>query len=200
MTTHVIVLNGGSSSGKNTLAAELQRILPEPWLSLSVDTFCDALPARMTDGDAAGISIGDDGTVGVGAEFSRLEQCWAHGVAAMARAGAHVVVDDVFLGGPASQQRWRTALEGLGVLWVGVHCAPEVAARRERARGDRQAGMAEQQALAVHRGIDYDVEVDTTHASAAQAVRPVLRCLHDRARTATGDAAPEGVVQTGPSS
>lgn len=199
MTTHVIVLNGGSSSGKNTLAAELQQALPEPWLSLSVDTFCDALPSRMTD-DAAGISIGEDGSVGVGAEFSRLEQCWGHGVAAMARAGARVLVDDVFLGGPSSQQRWRTALEGLGVLWVGVHCAPEEAARRERARGDRQGGMAGQQALAVHRGIDYDIEVDTTHASPAEAVRPILRCLRDRARTAGGEAAPEGVVRTGPSS
>ncbi len=179
MTTHVIVLNGGSSSGKNALATALQAALPEPWLSLSVDTFCDALPARMTDDDA-GISIGEDGSVGVGEEFSRLEQCWAHGVAAMARSGARVIVDDVFLGGPSSQQRWRTALDGLGVLWVGVHCAPEEAARRERSRGDRQGGMAEQQALAVHRGIDYDVEVDTTDASPAEAACPVLRLLRSR--------------------
>jgi chloramphenicol 3-O phosphotransferase len=150
MTTHVIVLNGGSSSGKNTLAAELQQILPETWLSLSVDTFCDALPARMT-GDDAGLRIDETGTVGVGAELSRLEECWAYGVAAMARAGARVVVDDVFLGGPSSQRRWRTALKGLSVLWVGVHCAPEVAARRERSRTDRPGGMAAQQALAVHR-------------------------------------------------
>jgi chloramphenicol 3-O phosphotransferase len=190
MTTHVLVLNGGSSSGKNALAAELQRVLPEPWLSLSVDTFCDALPARMTD-DAAGISIGMDGSVGVGEEFSRLEHCWAHGVAAMARAGARVIVDDVFLGGPSSQQRWRTALDGLGVLWVGVHCAPDEAARRERARGDRRAGMAEQQALAVHRGIVYDLEVDTTHLSPTEAARPVVDLLCSR-----DDGTPtEGVVE-----
>lgn len=191
MTTHVIVLNGGSSSGKNALATALQQDLPEPWLSLGVDTFCDALPARMTD-DADGISIGEDGSVGVGAEFGRLERCWAHGVAAMARAGARIVVDDVFLGGPASQQRWRTALQGLGVLWVGVRCAPEEAARRERARGDRQAGMAGRQALAVHRGIDYDLEVDTTRASPAQAARPVLELLRSR----NGGTPGEGVVET----
>jgi chloramphenicol 3-O phosphotransferase len=199
MTIHVIVLNGGSSSGKSSVAAALQRILPEPWLSLGVDTFCDALPARMTDA-SDGIRIDGDGTVGVGAEFARLEQCWAHGVAAMARAGARVVVDDVFLGGPSSQQRWRTALEGLGVLWVGVCCAPDEAARREQARGDRQAGMAAQQALAVHRGIDYDVEVDTTRASPAESAAALVRLLNGGPSACAGDAAGGGLVESGPTS
>ncbi|KJY30199.1 hypothetical protein VR45_28250, partial [Streptomyces sp. NRRL S-495] len=36
--TQVIVLNGGSSSGKTTLARALQNLLPDPWLAFSVDT------------------------------------------------------------------------------------------------------------------------------------------------------------------
>ena len=47
----------------------------------------------------------------------------------MARAGARIIVDEVFLGGPASQQRWKNALGTLPVLWVGVRCEREVAAR-----------------------------------------------------------------------
>jgi chloramphenicol 3-O phosphotransferase len=59
----------------------------------------------------------------------------------MARTGARVIYDDVFLGGPASQERVRAHLAGMGVLRAGVRCAPEVAAAREATRGDRVTGM-----------------------------------------------------------
>jgi chloramphenicol 3-O-phosphotransferase len=59
------------------------------------------------------------------------------GVAAIARAGVGVIVDDVFLRGAAQQEHWRVALAGVNVLWVGVRCPPEVAAERERTRSDR---------------------------------------------------------------
>ncbi|NUS09926.1 MAG: chloramphenicol phosphotransferase CPT [Streptomyces sp.] len=160
------MLNGGSSSGKSAIARRLQDVLPEAWLSLSVDTFVDALPAALQEG-GEGLTISADGEVTVGPEFTVLDAAWLAGVAAMARAGAHVVVDDVFLGGPHSQARWARALEGLDVLWVGVRCEPDVAAAREAARGDRVAGMAVKQAAAVHDGVAYDLEVDTTHTGPA---------------------------------
>lgn len=84
------------------------------------------------------------------------------GVAATAGAGARVIIDDVFLGGARSQQRWRAALDGLNVMWASIRCDAEVAAGREIARGDRVRGMAAAQADVVHRGVVYDVEVDTT--------------------------------------
>jgi len=63
------------------------------------------------------------------------------GVAAMARARARIIFDGVFLGGAASQERVRARLEGLGILWVGVCCNPEITADREIARGDRDGGL-----------------------------------------------------------
>ncbi len=102
-----------------------------------------------------------------------LEAAWTAGVAATARAGAPVIVDDVFLSGPASQQRWREALYGLDVLWVGVRCDPAEAAARERARGDRATGMAADQAVRVHRGVHYDLEVDTTRTPPDACARTV---------------------------
>lgn len=89
----------------------------------------------------------------------------------MARAGAGVLIDDVFLDGVASQQRTDDDLRGLSVLWVGVHCAAEVAAARERARGDRPAGMAAAQAEIVHRGVIYDVVVDSSSCSVDDCAR-----------------------------
>jgi chloramphenicol 3-O phosphotransferase len=53
------------------------------------------------------------------------------GIAATARAGAPIIVDDVFLRAAVSQARWRTALAGLAVAWVGVHCDAAIAVQRE---------------------------------------------------------------------
>ncbi|NEE13966.1 chloramphenicol phosphotransferase, partial [Streptomyces sp. SID7499] len=86
-------------------------------------------------------------------------------------------VDDVFLGGPASQEPWRKALTGLDVLWVGVRCEGAVAEAREVARGDRPRGMAAAQAETVHRGVVYDLEVDTTRTEALACARTIAAHL-----------------------
>ena len=172
MATQVIVLNGGSSSGKSGIARCLQAVLPDPWLALGVDTLIQAMPASV-QASAEGIEFAADGAVTVGPEFRTLEAAWIEGVAAMARAGARIIVDEAFLGGAASQQRWRNALGALPVLWVGVRCQAAVAAGREIARGDRVAGMAAAQADVVHQGVVYDLLVDTTHTEALDCARAI---------------------------
>ncbi|MET8686179.1 chloramphenicol phosphotransferase CPT [Streptomyces sp. NPDC004732] len=172
MKTQVIVLNGGSSSGKSGIVRCLQSVLPGPWLAFGADTFVGALPASMQASDA-GIEFAADGTVSVGPEFRALEAAWIEGVAAMARAGARIVVDEIFLGGAGSQHRWQQALGGLPVLWVGVRCDGEIAAAREIARGDRAVGMAASQAETVHRGMVYDVEIDTARTESMECARTI---------------------------
>ncbi|GAA2824519.1 chloramphenicol phosphotransferase CPT [Kribbella solani] len=172
MTARLIIVNGGSSSGKTGIVRCLQAVLDEPWLAFSVDDFVDALPAGM-DGSADGIVIGPDGEVTVGPGFRRLDAAWLAGIVAMCRAGGRVIVDDVFLGGPSSQQRWKDAIGDLETVWAGVHCDPAVAAGREIARGDRAKGMAAQQAVVVHEGVKYDVEVDTSHAESIDCARTI---------------------------
>ncbi|MET9971536.1 chloramphenicol phosphotransferase, partial [Streptomyces sp. NPDC006356] len=85
MTTRMIILNGGSSSGKSGIVRCLQAVLPDPWLTFGCDSFVAALPARMQASDA-GIAIGADGEVSVGADFMELQAAWADGVVAMVRA------------------------------------------------------------------------------------------------------------------
>ena len=172
MPTQVIVLNGGSSSGKSGIVRCLQRLLPEPWIRLGVDDLIDRLPPSLT-GSGSGIAFGPQGEVVPGGGFRELERAWMTGIAAMARAGARIIVDDVFLSGAASQERTRTHLAGLEVLWVGVRCDPEIAAGREIARGDRVTGMAAAQAEIVHEGVAYDVEVDTGHAESLECARVI---------------------------
>jgi len=170
--TQLIILNGGSSSGKSGIAGCLQAILPDPWLTFGCDSFVAALPAKMQAADE-GIVFAADGGVSVGADFRALEAAWMRGIAAMAGDGARIIIDDVFLGGAASQQRWRRAVAGLAVLWVGVRCDGAVAAAREAARGDRITGMAVAQADLVHRGVCYDLEVDTTRTGSLACARAI---------------------------
>jgi chloramphenicol 3-O phosphotransferase len=160
----VVVLNGGSSAGKTSIGRCLQDLLPRPWLLLGVDDLIEVAPSSL-------VSYGPHGKVVFGAQWRALEAAWSRGVAAMARAGAGVIIDDVFLDGAVSQQRTSEYLEGLEVLWVGVHCAPDVAAARERARGDRPAGMAAGQAVAVHCGVVYDLVVDSSAATPKECAR-----------------------------
>ncbi|MFC4946856.1 chloramphenicol phosphotransferase CPT [Pseudonocardia sp. GCM10023141] len=171
MPTQIIVLNGGSSSGKTGISRCLQAVLPHPWIRLGVDDLVDALPPALLDG--AGIAFGQRGEVEVGDGFREVEAAWTAGIAAMAHAGARIIIDDVFLGGAASQERTRAQLGGLAVLWVGVHCEPAIAAAREIARGDRVLGMAVAQAELVHRGVSYDVEVDTGRTESLDCARAI---------------------------
>ncbi|SCK13665.1 chloramphenicol 3-O phosphotransferase [Streptomyces sp. WMMB 714] len=175
--TQVIVLNGGSSSGKTGISRCLQAILPTPWITLGVDDLVARLPPSLT-ASGSGIAIGERGEVEVGAEFRRIESAWTAGIAAMARAGARVIIDDVFLGGGASQERTRGRLAGLEVLWAGVRCEAETAAARELARGDRVVGMAAAQADSVHEGVVYDVEVDSAKSEALDCARAIAALVN----------------------
>ncbi|MGW0518241.1 chloramphenicol phosphotransferase CPT [Crossiella sp. NPDC003009] len=172
MATQVVVLNGGSSSGKSGIARCLQSVLPGAWLVVGVDTFIELLPASLR-GSSGGVEFAPDGTVLVGAAFRELEVAWAAGIAAMVRAGARVIIDEVLLGGGEGQRRWGAALAGLEVLWVGVRCPAEVAAGRELARGDRITGMAAGQAELVHVGMRYDVEVSTVGVESVECARVI---------------------------
>ena len=158
MPVDVVVLNGGSSSGKTSIGRRLQELLPQPWLLVGVDDLIRTGPSSL-------VSYGPSGEVVFSDSWRALETAWSRGVAAMARAGPGVILDDVFLDGAASQQRTSNHLQGLDVLWVGVVCAAEVAAARERERGDRPTGMAAAQAEIVHRGVFYHLVVDSSSSS-----------------------------------
>jgi chloramphenicol 3-O phosphotransferase len=172
----VIMLNGGSSSGKTTIATYLQEMLPSPWLHLGVDTLLDAMPKSLLSSEN-GIAFGSDGSVRPGPDFWRLEAAWMRGIAAMAHAGAHIIMDEAFLSGVDARNRWQAALHDVSVLWVGVRCDPAMAAEREKARGDRIVGMATVQAQLVHTGMVYDVEVDTSETSAVECARRIAQLV-----------------------
>lgn len=181
----MIVVNGGSSSGKTSIVRHMQAMLVEPWLAVSIDDFVNCLPPTLQQ-SSDGFDVTADGTVQIGAALTRLEAAWMAGVAATARAGPPVIVDDVFLCAAASQARWRTALTDLAVSWVGVHCDPDIATQREAQRSNRDPGMAALQAAAVHHEVVYDVKVDSSHRSPHDCAWSILTKLHLPCSTADG--------------
>lgn len=173
----IIVVNGGSSSGKTSIVREMQTMLAQPWLALSIDDFVDCLPPALQQ-SPDGFDVTAEGAVQIGAIFTRLAAAWTAGVVATARAGAPVIVDDVFLSGAVSQARSQTALGDLAVSWVGVQCNPAVAEQREALRPDhRDAGMAALQAQQVHQDVVYDVQVDTSRTSARECAKSIVTSL-----------------------
>ncbi|MER5293988.1 AAA family ATPase [Streptomyces pharetrae] len=156
----VVLLNGTSSSGKSSIAAELLRILDEPWFHLPVDAF----HALRSD-----VPVPPDQLDTV---LHRTWRGYHRAVAGLAAAGNHVVMDHVL------SAEWRLAdclsvLVPKDVVFVGVHCPVEELERRERTRGDRPAGLAARQLRQVHGHGLYDIEVDTGAAGPAECARRI---------------------------
>ncbi|MFE6177866.1 chloramphenicol phosphotransferase CPT [Streptomyces sp. NPDC056464] len=193
MATRLIILNGGSSAGKSGIVRCLHAVLPDPWPAFGADSFAEALPARMRAAEE-GIVFEPDGGVSVGPAFTALDAAWTEGIAAMARAGARIVVDDVFLGGAASQRRWRKALGELPALWVGVRCESAVAVGRELARGDRVPGMAALQADVVHEEVRRVPGVGTNDRGAGRLTADPVRPGEGRTLRGAATSTPDRVA------
>ena len=158
----VIFLNGTSSSGKTSIARELQQLAKAPYLHLSIDAYLHQLP----------ISVLTDGAILV-RELPKLMAGFNASNAAIARAGNNIIVDTVW-----EQRPWIdaavAAFAGLDVYLVAVRCPLEVLEQREQARGDRKVGLARLQYERVHaHGID-DTEVDTSVMTPRDAAAHIL--------------------------
>ena len=163
----VIFLNGTSSSGKSSIAAELLRILDEPYFHMPVDAF-HAMRSRVE------IPPDQLGTV-----LHRTWQGYHRAVAGRAAAGNNVVMDHLL------SAAWRltdclSLFEPQDVVLVGVHCPLEELERRERARGDRPAGLAGRQLEQVHAHGVYDVECDTGLSTPLECARRIKDFLRER--------------------
>jgi chloramphenicol 3-O phosphotransferase len=94
-----------------------------------------------------------------------------------------MILDEVLLSGGAGQELLRSTFLDVNMVWVGVHCDPDVAASREAQRADRVEGMARQQALSVQSGMTYDFEVDTTNRSTEECAADIADWLPLEAST-----------------
>jgi chloramphenicol 3-O phosphotransferase len=144
------------------------------WIVVGIDDFNAKLPWQWFDIVKVRGPYGDEGVrfeqsdAGmvplVGPVGRRLFAVYRRSVATWARQGFNVLVDEVTFDAEAARD-WDEALAGLPVSWVAVRCDPNIAAERERARGDRVLGLATGLSAVVHEHRTYDYEIDAGSAS-----------------------------------
>ena len=178
----VIVLNGVGSVGKTSTAKAFQRIVRRPFLHLSMDAFLEMLPPRMFGHPDGYIfeTIDDGGKPSVvihsGPVLTRLMNGMRHAIAALAGQGNSLIVDDVMFGGDEAAE-YRRLLGRFDVRLVGLFAPLEVLEQRERDRGDRDLGLARWQYERVHRGVTYDLEIDTTRLTPEEAAQTIRQAF-----------------------
>jgi chloramphenicol 3-O phosphotransferase len=174
----VIILNGVGSVGKSSVARALQAIAKEPFLHVAMDSFLDMLPQRMF-GQPEGLifqAVQDNGkpciVIRSGPVVERAMRGMRYAVAAMAAQGNNLIVDEVMIEG-AKEREYRTLLSSFDVRFVGLFAPLDVLEERERRRGNREIGLARWQYDRVHRGIAYDLRIDTARAAPSQCAQMI---------------------------
>lgn len=176
---NIIFLNGSSSAGKTTLAVMLQQILDEPYQHIALDQFRDGMPGRYRGLNSPEGSPGARGLnvvptqqegelitrISFGDHGEQVLRGMRRAVAAFAREGNHVIVDDLLFK-PDYLHDYAEALDGLNAWLIGVRCSLDVVNERESRRTGRFPGTATSHFHEVHaHGVPYDLEVDTSYAS-----------------------------------
>ena len=165
----IILLNGVGSVGKSSIAKALQTITGEPFLHVEMDAFLNMMPERFWD-HRDGLTfetVQQDGKPAVviksGPVAERTFRGMRHAIAAMARQGNNLIVDDVMLEDEMTE--YAALLSDFTLYVVGVFAPLEVLEARERQRGDRLIGLARWQYDRAHRGKRYDLKLDTSTAT-----------------------------------
>ncbi|MER9918343.1 MULTISPECIES: chloramphenicol phosphotransferase [unclassified Mesorhizobium] len=177
MTAKIVLLNGVGSAGKSSIARALQTIATERFLHVQMDAFIDMLPPALQD-HADGFSfetVLEDGRPSVvirsGPVGARTMRGMRHAIAAMAGQGNNLIVDDVIFDEEIAE--YVELLSSFDLHLVGVMAPLEVLEAREAARADRLPGLARWQYGRVHKGMDYDLEVDTSRLTPLECARRI---------------------------
>lgn len=184
----IIILNGGSSAGKTSLAKALQQIMVPTYMLLGIDAFWLALPPQQLDLETVSPEcfrwqyehIG-------GKEYFRVIPGPLLDVAMKARfwavrqyleRGLNVVADEVFWSFDWVLESAK-AFAGFDVYLVGVYCDDDELDRREAVRGDRWSGWGRGSQHFAHQNMKYDLIVDTTHSSSVESANVIKAAIND---------------------
>ena len=184
---HVVFLNGTPSSGKSTLAAALRELLSRPYFSLCLDEYRRGYLWRYWQHD--------DGTL-----FRHVMHGYLLSLRAMSSIVHRIIAESVVT--PERLPMHLDLFAGVPVLFVGVRCPLGEAQRREEARTDRRRGpvdLAVPDFDRVHAHGAYDLEVDTSIFSPAEAAREVATAIENWPATTAFDLLRSRLALAGPS-
>ncbi|CAL9634446.1 Chloramphenicol 3-O phosphotransferase [Streptomyces sp. enrichment culture] len=182
-----IVLVGTSGAGKSSMAAELQNILPDPFLALGLDTFFGALPYRWTSaGENSGEGfayVRDSDPQGhrrlrieYGPVGARMLAGMRRAVASLLDEGNNVIVDEMPID-TTIVPAWRAALAEHRVLWVRVNAPLTVLESREAERFPEKFRGLSRGHYDICDAEDFDLVLDSSSLEPLERAQYVVRAL-----------------------
>lgn len=162
----IVLINGASSAGKTSLLRALQRTLSDPFLDAGLDRFLWMLPGRYLERPLWDDVLGR--ATQAGAIGRTLVSGMHHAIAALARAGNHLLVDHVLVE-PEWVRECAALFSPLPAYCIGLHCPLDVLEARERARRDRTLGQARAQFERVHAHTVYDFSLNSAELTPDEA-------------------------------
>lgn len=178
----IIFFNGVSSAGKTAIAKELQSILEDAYLHVSLDQFFDMLPEKYIN-SSQGISfetqqVNDKPVtkVIISAEAKKIFSGMRHAIAALANQGNNLIIDEVLIGNELNE--YTQLLAPFKVYYVGIFAPLSILETRELKRLDRIVGLARWQYDIVHQSKDYDLKIDTANLSPMQCAELIKNKFH----------------------
>jgi chloramphenicol 3-O phosphotransferase len=170
-TGQIVILNGPPRSGKSSIATAIQERFDGVWMNLGVDRFMQMTPERFQPG--LGLRPGGE-RPDLESLVVAAYQGMYHAIATHSRLGFNVVVDAVHHDAYSAPRQilpnCARQLQGLPVLFVGVHCPVDVALQRRRETwggiGYSQSDSVPDPVALWHKAVHtpgiYDLEVDTS--------------------------------------
>ncbi len=179
MKPKVIILNGASSVGKTSTAKAIQEFASKPYMHLQMDAFLAMLPRRL-DNNADGLLFRNIGreqkpeiTISSGPSLAKLMAGMRSAIAAMAKQGNNLIVDDV-LWDQKDFDEYRELLAEFDPKFVLLDAPLDIIEERERARGDRMLGLARWQFDRVRQLRSYDLVVETSNSNAEGCAKEII--------------------------
>jgi chloramphenicol 3-O phosphotransferase len=184
--SQVVFLNGCSSAGKSSIAKSIQSLAPTPWLHIGLDAFIGMLPAQYLEfgtlahkgyysfqpgqnhrGSCTKVLTGPLGETFFSQNIPKV-------IGVLADLGHNMIIDEVIFS-KAHFDSYLTNLKNHNVFCVQVKCDYETLIAREKARGDRTLGLANDQFDRLQSyEYAYDLIVDTTHSSSKSCAQTIL--------------------------
>ncbi|MGZ3775883.1 MAG: phosphotransferase-like protein [Pseudobdellovibrionaceae bacterium] len=167
----LIYLNGTSSSGKTSIALELQKLIQHPIIYFSIDTILYSLSSE--DLEAIMGKRPYRFPINWDSIFSGYFSC----VAALVHSGNCVIADC-----PVHNQKLALIFDKLvnpivDRKIIKVDSPLSVIEQREKKRGDRAIGVAQRQFQGIHNFLTYDFQVKTNEVSPIEAAQAIFNYI-----------------------
>ncbi len=181
----IILLNGSTSAGKTSIAQAIQNISDKMWMQLGIDVFIDmihtkfwGMDGKSSEGFLFTQSKNEHGQfvteITASTMGKKLAESIPDTVVLLSNRGLDVIVDECLFDGEI--ERYKEALRGHDVCYVGVMCDLETLEQREKDRGDRILGCARGMFHRLHK-TTYDLTVNTAEMDAVACAKKILEFI-----------------------